>query len=385
MTNKIIITSGLALFAMFFGAGNIIYPLELGAQAGNHIPYVILAFIISGIGLPFLGLFATSLYHGDYWVFFNRLGKVPAFLLITFLILIIGPLFAIPRTETVAYYSLRSFLPMTLNNSYVFSGLYCLVLFSLTYQQNKVIDLIGRIMSPIKLTLFAILIIVGLTTGQHDTLVYKNSIPAAFKLGLVDGYSTMDLLATFFFCTAVYGNIILKARAIGITEPEVLVKIFFKSCLIGASLLGIVYVGFMLLTLYHASELQGVETAQMIVAISSLVLGKVGALFIGICVTFACMVTAMALTDITATFGYEQIVKKKVSRTTCLVVTIAAIYGMSIVGFAGIMKIALPILEVLYPALIVFCIVNIVIKLWSERQSTRLDPLACSVDLAPLQ
>src|SRR3990167_2837283 len=368
MTNKIIITSGLALFAMFFGAGNIIYPLELGAQAGNHIPYVILAFIISGIGLPFLGLFATSLYHGNYWVFFNRLGKIPAFLLITFLILIIGPLFAIPRTETVAYHSLRSFLPVALNNPYIFSGLYCLLLFYLTYQPNKVIDMIGRIMSPIKLTLFAILIVVGLTTSQHDILVDKNSISAAFKLGLVDGYSTMDLLATFFFCTAIYGNIILKARAIGITEPRELVKIFFKSCLIGAFLLGAVYIGFMLLTLYHASELQGVETAQMIIAISSLVLGKVGALFIGVCVTFACMVTAMALIEITTAFGHEQIMKKRISRTTCLTVIIAITYSISIIGFSGIMKIALPILEVLYPALIVFCVINIILKLWDDRR-----------------
>ncbi|MHB1947679.1 MAG: branched-chain amino acid transport system II carrier protein [Gammaproteobacteria bacterium] len=371
MNKKLIITSGLALFAMFFGAGNIIYPLSLGAKAGDHIPYVIAAFLISGIGLPFLGLFATSLYHGDYWAFFRRLGKVPAFLLITFLILIIGPLFAIPRTETITFHTLETFLPGILRNPYVFSGLYCSILYLLTCRESKVIDIIGKILSPIKLSLFGILIVAGLV-GSHTIPVNPNPISVSIKSGLYDGYSTMDLLAAFFFCTAIYNNIVLKAKASGATNNKTFIKIFFKSCLLGAFLLSIVYIGFMLLALCHASQLQGVDTAQMIVAISNLVLGRIGSLFVGICVAFACIVTAMALTEVTTAFFHEHVLLNKVPHNVCLIIVIISIYAMSIVGFAGIMKISLPILVVLYPALIVYCIINICCSFFCMKHQSQL-------------
>lgn len=373
MNNKLIITSGLALFAMFFGAGNIIYPLALGANAGDHIVYVIIAFLISGIGLPFLGLFATSLYHGDYWEFFGRLGRIPAFLLIMFLILFIGPLFAIPRTEMVTYHTLESFMPEILRNPYLFSALYCLVLFWLTCrEESTVIDIIGKIMSPIKLSLFGILIVAGLT-GTHTIAANLNPISESIRNGLYDGYSTMDLLATFFFCTAVYHNIVIKAKAAGITDSNKLIKLFIKSCVLGAFLLSIVYIGFMLVALCHASQLEGVETAQMIVTVSNIVLGKLGSLFVGICVAFACIVTGMALTEVTTTFFHEHVFEQKVPRNLCLIVTLIGVYAMSIVGFTGIMKIALPILVVIYPALIIYCVINIVSKLISLKKAARVD------------
>lgn len=369
MDKKVILTSGLALFAMFFGAGNIIYPLALGTHAGDHIWYVMAAFLISGIGLPFLGLFATSLYHGNYWAFFNRIGRVPAFLLIGFLILIIGPLFGAPRTEAVTYHTLKPFLSTSLDNTYVFSGLYCSVLFLLTYQHTKIVDIIGRILSPIKLVLFIVLIVAGLM-GSHTILENKEPILSSVKLGLVDGYSTMDLVAALFFCTVVCQNIFTKAKAAGITDSKSTIKIFLLSCLVGGTILSFVYIGFMLLALYHASELQGVDTAQMIVAISNIVLGKFGSLFVAICVSFACLVTAIALTEITTEFLYSKVIRKKIPRMICLISTILFIYAMSIIGFDGIMKMALPILEILYPLLIVYCIINIVMKLYKPKVTT---------------
>lgn len=363
MKNKIVMTSGLALFAMFFGAGNIIYPLALGARAGDHIWYVMGAFLVSGIGLPFLGLFATSLYQGDYWAFFGRLGKVPAFMLITFLILIIGPFFAIPRTETITYHTIQSFLPPILDSQYLISALYCGILLVLSYRHNKVVDVIGRILSPIKLSLFAVLIIAGLTMSPHEILPNNNPIMDSVKMGLLDGYSTMDLLATFFFCSIVCQNILAKTKVYGITDTPTVIKIFLKACFVGGALLGVVYIGFMLLALFHAPSLEGVGTAQMIVAVSNLVLGKFGSLFVGICVSFACIVTAIALTDISTSFIHEQLARKKLPRNLCLVISISITYAMSILGFAWIMKIALPILQVLYPALIIYCIINIVTQI----------------------
>jgi LIVCS family branched-chain amino acid:cation transporter len=367
MTKRIVFTSGLALFAMFFGAGNIIYPLALGAEAGDHIGFVIIAFLISGIGLPFLGLFAASFFQGDYWKFFSRLGKIPAFLLITFLILVIGPLFGAPRTEAVAYHTLRPFLPIYFANTYVFSAFYCAILFLLTYRQSKIVDIIGRILSPIKLTLFIVLIIAGLM-GPHVIMENKNSVMSSIKTGLLDGYSTMDLIAAFFFCSIVSRHILLKAKSHGITDNKSIIKIFLLSCLVGGILLSIIYIGFMLIALCHANELQNIDTAQMIATISHVVLGNFGALFVGICVGFACLVTAIALTEVTTEFLYLKIAQQKISRTACLGFTVSAIFAMSILGFSGIMRLALPILEVLYPALILYSMFIIGSKLFSARK-----------------
>lgn len=367
MTNKVVLTSGLALFAMFFGAGNIIYPLALGAHAGSHFPYVAAAFLISGIGLPLLGLFATSLYHGDYWAFFRSLGKGPAFILIMCLILIIGPLIAAPRTATISFHSIEPFLPNGLNNLYVFNALYCLIIFSLTYKQQAVVDIIGRILSPIKLALFSILILAGLGTG-HDVIPNTTPLWSSITLGIEEGYSTMDLLATFFFCSIVCQNIIMKMKQNGIHDTRHLTKIFLLSCLVGGLLLGVVYMGFMLVALHHAAALQGIETSQMIVVVSEIVLGKFGSIFVGACVTFACLVTATALTEVTTEFFYDHVVNKKVPRLVCLLVTLITFYIVSIMGFAWIMKVALPLLEVLYPALILYCIIKIVIKVVTLRR-----------------
>ena len=111
--NKIIITTGLALFAMFFGAGNVLFPLHLGANAGQHILPTMWGFLLIGVGVPFLGLLATSLFNGSYHDFFGRLGKYPAFILTTFLMILIGPLVAIPRTEATTFHAILPFYPMS--------------------------------------------------------------------------------------------------------------------------------------------------------------------------------------------------------------------------------------------------------------------------------
>ena len=371
MTKRIIITNGLALFAMFFGAGNIIYPLALGAAASDHIGYVILAFLISGIGLPFLGLYAISLYNGDYWAFFSRLGKVPAFILITFLVLIIGPLTCAPRTETVAFHSAQSFLPTGFNNPYVFSALYCLAIFLLMYRDTKIVDIIGRVLSPIKLALFGILIFAGIFTAENVT-TNSTTISSAFLSGMKDGYGTMDLIAACFFCTVIYRSIVIKAKQIGITHQKDIARIFLYSCIIGGVILGLVYVGFMLLALTHASQLQGIDKVEMIAAISNLVLGKYGSAFVAICVSFACLVTAIALTEVTTGFFHEYLFMKKVPRVVCLLISIVMTYAVSILGFSKIMNFALPILEVMYPILIAYSVISIVMKLYSMKKEDRI-------------
>lgn len=363
---KLVIATGLALFAMFFGAGNMIFPLKLGVISGQHVMPALIAFIISGVGVPFLGLFAVSLYEGDYWKFFQRFGKPFAFLMVTFLILIIGPLFAAPRTEVVTFNTLLPALPGLLKNPYLFDFAYFFLIFLITYKQTHVVDVIGWLLSPIKIIAFTILICAGIYTAA-PLVEIQASASQTFNTALTTGYGTMDLLASIFFCTVAYKHLVNKCKQIGVTSQKYIIKMTLFSCIIGAFLIGLIYIGLMLVAGSHAAELHNVPTEALIQKVSYIVLGQYGALFVGICVTFACLATAIALVEVTTDYVHHTILKQKVSRTICLVSILAVMYMMAILGFDGIMKIAGPILNIVYPVLILLCVLNIYVKLAPEK------------------
>lgn len=358
---KIAISTGLALFAMFFGAGNMIFPLQLGVLAGQHVVLAIFAFVITGVGFPFLGLFAVSLYEGDYWKFFKPLGPVFSFLIIAFLILIIGLMVGTPRTELITYHTVINDLPPFLQNQFLFNFIYFAIVYLLVFRQSHVVDIIGWFLSPIKIIIFTILILVSL----HFALPYLpnvQSTPQVFKSGMVMGYGTMDLLAAIFFCTVAYRNIINKCSHYNVTTPRAITRITLYSCCLGAVLIAIIYAGLIAAAAAHAQALEGVATEALIGKIAFVVLGKYGSLFVDLCVTFACLATATALTEVTVNFLYQTIFRRKLHRQFCLLFALLVMYGFAILGFNKIMGIAVPILSVLYPALILFCVFTIARK-----------------------
>ena len=359
-----VIATGFALFAMFFGAGNLIFPLYLGANAGHSVLLVAFFFLLVGVGTPLLGLIATSLFRGSYWSFFNRLGKVPAFVVITFLMLVIGPFSAAPRTEVITYRSLLPFLPSVLANPWVFSFLFCSTTFVCAARETKIIDVIGYWITPVKLTLFSVLIVLGVVLVGHLSAQSEIATPGIVGESVLMGYGTMDMLGAFFFATIAVRAI--SAQVDPSLSPEsstrLIVKRLLRSCLIAGALLVLIYLGFMLASHHHSAALQGLPPEDMLHAVSSLVLGHLGSIFVGLCVTFACLATSIALADVTSTYLYEYVVRQKVPRMACMLFVLTVMYFMTQLGFAGIMRFAYPILKVIYPALIVLCVVNILYK-----------------------
>ena len=360
-TAKITLTTGLALFAMFFGAGNMVFPIAIGATAGQHLFFAWAAFMVAGVGLPFMGVFAVSLFEGDYWDFFSILGKYGSFLVITFIILIIGPIFAAPRTEDITFGTLQPFLPAGFANHY-FSIFYFVLIFVLSYKHLFVVDIIGRFLSPLKIIAFTTLIVASLMTA-HALVPTSVSAYHVASNSLSVGYGTMDLLATFFFCHIAYRSITHKCSALDITDKKSLRSIILKACGIGGLLIGLIYTGFMLSAAAHANALQNVPTANIINQLSHVVLGSYGSLFVCLCVTLACIATATALAVVSSNFFHHTLFQNKLPRLPCLLLVLAMMYCMSILGFDFIMSIAVPILTWLYPALIVLCVVNIYRKL----------------------
>jgi branched-chain amino acid:cation transporter, LIVCS family len=245
---------GMAIFAMFFGAGNIVFPLALGQFALDKTPLALVGLLISAVLMPFLGLLTMFLYQGNVAHFFGRLGKIPGLILSFVTIALLGPLGCIPRSITVAY--------STFSVSYegvpivLFSIIFCVSIFIFVFNKGKLLSIIGYILSPFKISLLVSLIFLGYVTApEMFTLQAEQSDGALFIHALKEGYNTMDLLGAFFFAPVLdkgYNKFILQA------------------CGVGAFLLSAIYIGFCFLAYIYASELVGIPIENLLGAISLL-------------------------------------------------------------------------------------------------------------------
>ena len=180
------ISIGLMLFALFFGAGNLIFPAFLGQNAGSNLPVAMTGFIIMGVGLPLLGVLVMG-YSGavDLLELSSRAGKVFGVTFTTLLYLTIGPFFAIPRTGTTTYeLGLSSFFPESsqIVAQAVFLAIFMGLTLWLSISPNKLVDRIGTVITPVLLLSMVILIIASLVnpmgSAQAPTEVYSTSSTA---------------------------------------------------------------------------------------------------------------------------------------------------------------------------------------------------------------
>lgn len=204
VTSSDIFSTGLAIFSMFFGAGNLMYPIESGMKSGSQGLIGLTAFMITAVLLPLIGLIGIILFDGDYNAFFDRLGKRAGQTIIFFCMVIIGPLIAIPRIVTLSHTMISPFLPITylqqptLGSAFIFSLLFLGITFLATYKESRIIQLLGYIVSPLLLFSLAIIIFKGMWSAG-------NAIPNAvapvtlIKDNLIAGYETLDLLGAIFF------------------------------------------------------------------------------------------------------------------------------------------------------------------------------------------
>jgi LIVCS family branched-chain amino acid:cation transporter len=199
---------------------------------------------------------------------------------------------------------------------------------------------------------------IGFKEYHPSTLLPAESILQSLDLG----YGTMDLLGAFFYCSVAYHYIQLKCKNSNISDPHKVQRIMAFSCFIGALTTTLIYIGLMLASYFHAQQLHDVNTESLISAVSILVLGRFSAFFVCIFIFIASIATATALAEVSADFFTRYIFSEKLSRNQCLVMVLGVMYAMSILGFSMIMKLALPILTVLYPLLIVYTAYNLLDK-----------------------
>lgn len=350
---------GLALFAMFFGAGNIIYPLALGQFAGDKNHIATFGFLLTATLMPLAGVIAMILFDGSYKDFFGRLGRLPGFLLALLTISLLGPLGSTPRCIALSFTTLKS---SSLDISpIIFSAAACLIIFLFTIRKNHILTLLGWVLTPILLLSLGTIIIMGLVSSPATQEVDSSHISLLWH-GLKEGYNTMDLLAAFFFSSSIIA--ILRQRQL--SRPEGSgnpISIAFYASLVAAFLLGAVYIGFSYLASFHGSSLGTTSPDELLGAITTRIAGSHAGLLINVAVVFACLTTAIALICAFTDFVQKELLNEIISYEMTLVGALLITFFVSTYEFTGISTFLGPILKICYPGLIMLTFLNIAHKI----------------------
>ena len=290
---KDILVIGFALFSIFFGAGNLIFPPYIGLTSGNQWLISFLGFIISDVGIIFLSIVAVSK-TGSFQGVVGRAGKKFGIILEILMMLCLGPILVVPRTAATTFE--MSISPLLGNvNPYVFSVIFFLIVFVLTIKPNKVMDIIGKVLTPLLLISLAVLIIKGIINPIGD--LEKVNSGKLFMTGITQGYQTMDALGTGGIVALVMASFASK----GYKDKKENRMLTIKSALIACIGLAIVYGGLTFLgatssTLYDSSISQTI----LLMNITNAILGSTGTIMLAIVIGLACLTTAVGLTSVTA-------------------------------------------------------------------------------------
>ncbi len=345
-----VFSTGLALFSMFFGAGNLIFPLLVGRYAGTETFYAILGLGISAVAFPFLGLIAMMVYGGQIQAFLARLGKWPAFALLFVLQMSQGPVGAMPRLVTLMHASMKTYFPLSLA---LFSALICLAVFLLTVRPQRIIHLLGVILTPLLLLSLTILVIVGSLWAPPAQPVAESG-GHFFVHGLKMGYQTTDLIAALLFAT-----VILPHLSQGTEDRRLIRKRMVFASLIASALLMASYIGLCWISAHHGSAFPEAAPEELLQLMATHVLGPFGGYVSSAAVFLACLTTAISLAAVFSQYLQKDLLQSRKGNGYSLAITLALTALVANLGFGGIVKIWGPILEVLYPGLIVLCLFNI--------------------------
>lgn len=355
-----LISTGLAVFSMLFGAGNLMFPIAVGISSGSNNLYGMLGFTITAVLLPIAGLVGMILFDGNYDEFFQRLGKLPGRMIVLFCMLIIGPLLVIPRIVTLSHVMIAPFFPQI--SPVVFALIFLGVTFLLTFRESKIVDLLGKFISPALLASLAIIIIKGLF-GIEQKITTTSTPLQAFKASLWCGYGTLDLLGAIFFSAIVIS--LLKENFTVNTKKDLnaLARFGFKAGLIGTSLLGIIYWGMSYLGVYYGQGLEQVNEGEMFREIAFKILNSYGSFVIVVAVLMACLSTAIALGAVVGEYAQKHIFNRKINFASALLIVLLASFPLSIYGLGTVLKLTGgPLMYICYPVLIALTFLNIAYK-----------------------
>lgn len=350
VTDSIVV--GFALFAMFFGAGNVVFPPYIGMHAGEQWANGFLFYFIADIGLALVAMFAI-LHAGGADNITGRIGHVASKVLMCAVILCIGPMVAIPRTAaTTLEMSVTPFFSGI--SPVVFSIIFFAVILLLSIKQSAVIDIVGKILTPALLIGLLVLIVKGFVSPIGDIVDTGVSASEVTVNGIKSGYQTMDVLAAMAF-----GIIILSsADEKGYTDSKSAAKMIGIAAALSGVLLLIVYFGLTYLGATASTVFPtDISRANLVIGIVELLLGKAGLIIFAIVIALACITTAVALVSSAASF-FAKLANDKISYSVFVVVICVSSAVISNLGLDMIIAIATPVLDIVYPPMLVLILLS---------------------------
>lgn len=349
------------LFALFFGAGNLIFPLHLGQLSGQHWLPAALGFLVTGVLLPLMSVLAIALTKSR-GVYDIGLPLGPSFALV-FMVLIhatIGPLFGTPRTATVSFaVGFAPLIPAKFQTPalLIFSAIFFTIAFLISYTESKIVSNLGKLLNPIFLALLFLFFTVaflhplGNPMKVAATSAYNNG---AFINGFLEGYNTLDALAGLAFGVTV----VTAVKSMGYKKPASVAKVTAKAGLVGMSAVAVIYLllivtGAMSLGEFKVSADGGVAFSQLVNAYA----GVIGQAFLAVLITLTCLTTAVGLVAAFAQDFHKHF--PKVSYHQWLFLSSFASFLTANVGLAQIISWSTPILMFLYPLAMVLIFLSV--------------------------
>ncbi|MED1950353.1 branched-chain amino acid transport system II carrier protein [Brevibacillus centrosporus] len=363
------ITVGLMLFALFFGAGNMIFPPALGQAAGTDVWTAMLGFITTGVGLPLLGVIAVAYGGGNLQTLAGRVHPLFAVVFTFIVYLAIGPFMAIPRTGTVTFeMAILPFLPDSAKGSWVPLFITTIIYFALTYwlclNPSKLIDRIGKILTPALLIIIGIMYVGTLLNpigemGQ-PTGAYQES---PFIKGFLEGYLTLDALAAMVFGIVVTTSV----QAVGVTDPKKITKSTIKAAIIAAIGLGLVYLALSYMGATSFALGHSENGGQILTGVVQHLFGPLGSMLLGLAVMLACLTTSVGLVSACGSFFSEKIPGVSYKTMAAIISVFSA--AVANVGLTQLIAFSVPVLMAIYPIGIVLMLLSFAHKLFKGYSS----------------
>ncbi|TET05843.1 hypothetical protein E3J79_04175 [Candidatus Dependentiae bacterium] len=367
------ISVGLAVFSMLFGAGNLIYPILVGMTTGDKHIIGIIGFLLTAVCLPIAGLITMIFFNGNYYEFFNRLGKIPGKICVFLCMLIIGPVVAIPRIITLSHIMIAPFLPIemlrtiSLWSSFIFSCIFLGFTFLGSYRKRRIVNLLGHFISPLLLISLLIIIIKGFFTAEST---FANPLTAfsIFKENLMRGYETLDLFGTIFFASIILAAIAQNGfHKTDITNKQRAI-IGLKAGILGGSILAFIYAGINYLGAFHGSGIVYDNAGELFREVSFKIFTHYGAIIISIAVAMACYSTAITLAAVIASYLQREIFNNRITFIQSLIIVLLTCIPLSTAGLSTVLRLTGgPISYIGYPVLIVLTFLNLAYKLWGFK------------------
>ena len=356
----LVLTSGFSVFAIFFGAGNLVFPINVGIESGTSWEWGMLGLLISDPGVPLLGMFALYFFDGDYRDFLKPLGKYACFILPLLILSLIGPFGVIPRCITVAYGSFVLIAPET--PQWLFNAISILVIASLFIRSKEIVGLIGSILTPVLLISLIFILYQGIAGSTPPDHAHIHLDRNALFNGLAQGYQTMDLMGSIFLSILIIDHIQRSFKRMRLNYAKkqlttIHLEPSHSSTLIamtlGMGLLGLIYAGLVYLGAAYKDVLIAHPQEMAIGVIAHETLGRHAGTVVCLAVALTCLTTALAVTAVCVQYIREVLTPSKPLRKRyCVAIILAISFPISLGGFKAIASTLGPLLEIIYPALI---------------------------------